>query len=90
MAQAIVNPEELRRFAAALKRFNNDLLNQMSALQGQLIRLGESWRDQEHEKFVEEFTQTMKVVNRFLQATNQHIPFLMRKAEKIEQYLQQK
>lgn len=90
MSQAIVDPAELRRFAAGLKRFNSELANQMSSLHGQLINLGESWRDQEHQKFAEEFTQTMKVMQRFLEASNQHIPFLMRKAERIEDYLQQK
>ena len=38
-------------------------------------------RDKEHEKFVEEFEQTLVAINRFAEATNQHIPFLMRKAE---------
>ncbi len=90
MPQAIVDPSELRRFAQNLKRFNNDLHTQMSALHGQLVGLGQTWRDKENEKFVEEFEQTMPVVSRFIEATNQHIPFLMRKAERVEEYLQQR
>jgi WXG100 family type VII secretion target len=90
MAQAIVNPEELRRFAQNLKRFNGDLQNSLTALHGQLTGLGSSWRDREHDKFVEEFEQTMQVVARFVDATNQHIPFLLRKADRIEDYLQQR
>ena len=90
MAQAIVNPDELRRFAQNLKRFNSDLTNSMAALHGQLAGLGSSWRDREHDKFVEEFEQTMQVIARFVDATNQHIPFLLRKAERIEDYLQQR
>lgn len=90
MAQAIVNPEELRRFAVNLRRFNNDLLNQMTAVHGQLVGLGQSWRDKEHEKFVEEFEQTLTVMKRFVEATNQHVPFLLRKAERVEDYLQQR
>jgi uncharacterized protein YukE len=90
MAQAIVNPDELRRFAQNLKRFNSDLTNSMGALHGQLSGLGSSWRDREHDKFVEEFEQTMQVIARFVDATNQHIPFLLRKAERIEDYLQQR
>ena len=90
MSKAHVDPAELRRFAAGLKRFNSELANQMSALHGQLINLGESWRDQEHQKFAEEFVQTMKVMQKFLEASQQHIPFLLRKAERIEDYLQQK
>ena len=90
MAQAIVDPGELRRFAQNLKRFNSDLQNSMTALHGQLGGLGASWRDREHDKFVEEFEQTMLVIGRFVDSTNQHIPFLMRKAERIEEYLQQR
>ncbi len=49
MAQAIVNPEEIRRFAARLKQTNNDIMNQMTVLHGQLSGLGQSWRDREHD-----------------------------------------
>lgn len=90
MAQAIVNPEELRRFAVNLRQFNNELLNQMTVVHGQLSGLGQTWRDKEHDKFVEEFEQTLQVMKRFVEATNQHVPFLLRKAERIEEYLQQR
>jgi uncharacterized protein YukE len=90
MGQAVVNPDELRRFAAQLRQFNNDLMNQMTVLHGQLLGLGQTWRDREHDKFVEEFEQTLQVVGRFVEATNQHVPFLLRKAAKVEEYLQQR
>jgi uncharacterized protein YukE len=90
MAQAIVNPEELRRFAARLKQFNNEMMTQLTTLHGQLSGLSQTWRDREHDKFVEEFETTLQVVKRFVDATNQHIPFLLRKAERIEEYLQQR
>jgi uncharacterized protein YukE len=90
MAQAVVNPEELRRFAVNLRQFNNELLNQMTVVHGQLVVLGRSRRDREHEKFVEEFEQTLQVMKRFVEATNQHVPFLLRKAERVEEYLQQR
>ena len=32
MSQAIVNPEELRRFAARLKQFNNEMIGQLTTL----------------------------------------------------------
>jgi uncharacterized protein YukE len=90
MAQAIVNPEELRRFAARLKQFNQELVNQLTVLHGQLSGLSQTWRDREHDKFVEEFEQTLQVVKRFVDASNEHIPFLVRKADRIEEYLQQR
>ncbi len=90
MSQAIVNPGEIRRFAARLKQFNNELLNQLTVLHGQLSGLGQSWRDREHDKFVQEFDQTMQVIKRFVDSTNQHIPFLLRKADRADEYLQQR
>jgi hypothetical protein len=90
MGQAIVDPAELRRFALQLRQFNNDLLNQMTVVHGQLLGLGQSWRDREHDKFVEEFEQTLTVVARFVEATNQHVPFLLRKADRVEEYLSQR
>jgi uncharacterized protein YukE len=90
MPQAIVDPGELKRFAHNLKQFNNELHNQILVLHGQLVGLGDSWRDQEHEKFVQEFEDTMRVIQHFMEASNEHVPFLLRKAERIEEYLQQR
>lgn len=90
MAKAIVDPEELRRFAQELKRFNDQLSQSTSVLQGRMHGLAQTWRDQEQAKFAEEFDQTIKALSRFMDASTQHIPFLLRKAEHIENYLQQR
>jgi uncharacterized protein YukE len=90
MSKAVVDPAELRRFAQDLKRFNSGLLTQMAVVQSRLNDLSQSWRDQEHKKFVEEFDTTMKALARYAEATDKHIPFLLRKAEKIEEYLNQR
>ncbi|MCS6852982.1 MAG: WXG100 family type VII secretion target [Gemmataceae bacterium] len=90
MPQAIVDPAELRRFAHNLKVFRSELENQISTLHGQMLRLGDTWRDQEHEKFLQEFEQTMQALTRFMAATDEHLPFLLRKAERVEEYLQQR
>jgi uncharacterized protein YukE len=88
MAQAIVDPIELRRFAHHLKQFNGEVRERLAALHGQLVSLGDTWRDQEHEKFTREFEETMNVLEAFLESADQHIPTLLRKAERIEEYLQ--
>lgn len=87
MAKAVVDPEELRRFAQDLKRFNTELKNQMTMLNGRFIGLGQTWRDQEQRKFAMEFDHTLKTLNRFMETSEEQIPFLLRKAEKIEEYL---
>lgn len=90
MSQAIVNPEELRRFAQTLKRFNAGLNEQLTALGGQLDGLSATWRDQENRRFAEEFAKNLRVMARFIETNEEYIPFLLRKAERIEEYLQQR
>ena len=90
MSKAIVDPAELRRFAQNLKNFNNEVGRQLSVLQGQFAGLGDSWRDQEHENFAGQFSETVQVLSRFMEASQLHIHFLLRKAERIDEYLQQR
>lgn len=90
MAQAIMDPEEVRRFATELKRFSQDVQTRAASLQARFTALGGSWQDQEHEKFSEEFLATMKALKKFLEIADQHAPYLMRKAQRIDQYLDQR
>ncbi len=90
MSQAVVDPGELKRFANHLKQFNTELRERLAALHGHLLGLGDTWRDQEHQKFAEQFEQTMQVIEGFLDVSEQHIPFLVRKAERVEEYLHQR
>jgi hypothetical protein len=51
----------------------------MSLLQARFAALGDTWQDQEHAKFSEEFRDTMKVLKKFIESSNVHTPFLLRK-----------
>ena len=90
MPQAIASPEDMEHFAQELKRFNDELAGSMTRLQGQFSRLGDTWRDQEHRKFAQEFEQTMRVLQHFRRSSDQQIPFLKRKAQQLRAYLQQR
>jgi uncharacterized protein YukE len=90
MSQAIIDPEEVRRFAAELKRFNGDLRERSSSLMSRFTSLGETWQDQEQEKFAAEFLQMMKTMKSFLELSERHTPYLLRKADRIQQYLDQR
>ncbi len=89
MTQAIVDPGELRRFAQMLRRFNEELNEKTGAVASQLNHLGQTWRDQEHLRFADEFVSNMKALGRFVESNEQFIPYLLRKAQLIEEYLQQ-
>ena len=90
MSKAIVDPNELRRFAEELKRFNGDRQNSMSSLQARFAALSDTWQDQEHAKFAQDFVETMKVLRRFMESSSQQGPFLLRKAQRIDEYLNQR
>ncbi|HEY5792203.1 MAG TPA: WXG100 family type VII secretion target [Chthoniobacterales bacterium] len=90
MAQAIMDPGEVRRFAQELKRFNEDVQGRAASLQARFAALGSSWQDQEHQQFSEEFITTMKVLRKFMEISEKHTPYLLRKAQRIEDYLDQR
>ncbi len=89
MTKAIVDPAELRRFAQLLRRFNEELNEKTGVLAAQLNELSQSWRDQEQIRFTDEFSANMKALGRFVESNEQYIPYLLRKAQLIEEYLRQ-
>lgn len=90
MAKAVADPEEIRRFAQLLKRFSSGMAQQMAQVNGQMASLGQTWRDQEHAKFQNEFEQTLRQLARFQESVDEQVPFLLRKADRIEEYLRQR
>jgi uncharacterized protein YukE len=90
MTQAIMDPERVRRFAEELQRFNRDIEGRMSTLQARFAALGDTWQDQEHAKFSDEFRQTMKALKKFIEISAEQTPYLLRKAQRIEEYLNQR
>ena len=90
MGQAIVDPAELRRFAGSLRKFSDEVVAQMQMVQRQLAALSSTWRDQEQQKFAEEFEQQLNTFGRFVEATGDYVPYLIRKAERVEEYQQQR
>jgi WXG100 family type VII secretion target len=90
MSKANVDPAELRRFAADLKRFNDELQGLVGTLNNKLRLLEGTWRDQEQRKFTEAFDQTVKSIGAFLENSHTHVQFLSKKAGAVEEYLKQR
>ena len=90
MQQAVIDPEQVKRFAEELQRFNRDLQHRLGSLQARFAALGETWQDQEHAKFSDEFKDTVKALRKFIELSDQHVPYLMRKVQRIEEYLKQR
>ena len=87
MVQAIADPQELRRFAANLRQFSNSLKEISGRARSQFGQLGNTWRDQEYQKFKREFDQTIAALNRFIPMAEQYAHYLNKKAEPLEAYL---
>ena len=90
MGKASVDPSELRRFAADLSRFNNELQGLVGGLHAKMRQLEQTWRDQEQRKFAEAFDGTVKGLANFLETSHTHVQFLGKKAALIEEYLKQR
>lgn len=90
MSRVDATPAELRRFAANLQNYITQVSESSFQLQAQFRQLSDTWRDQEHARFAQEFEQTMRVIDRFMNTAQQHVPFLLRKAQRLEDYLQQR
>ncbi|OGA17068.1 MAG: hypothetical protein A3I63_08420 [Betaproteobacteria bacterium RIFCSPLOWO2_02_FULL_66_14] len=90
MAQIHADPEQLKRFARDLSQFNIELANMMSRIRGSFSSLSDTWSDQEHAKFAEEFSRTMRQLDNFIVVADEHIPLLVRKAEHLERFLTQR
>ncbi len=90
MPQAIVDPAELRKFAKDLSRFNADLESLVGTIHAKMRNLEASWRDQEQRKFAESFADTVRVLARFAEANEQHVAFLMKKAQLVDEYLKRR
>jgi uncharacterized protein YukE len=87
MVQAIADPQELRRFSGNLRQFSNNLNEISRRAKSQFSQLGNTWRDQEYQKFKREFDQTMAALNRFIPMAEQYANHLAKKAEPLESYL---
>jgi uncharacterized protein YukE len=87
MSQAIVDPSELRKFAKDLAGFNQDVQSLVGGIHAKMRSLESTWRDQEQRKFAESFTETVRVLARFMDASEQHVTFLNKKAQLAEEYL---
>jgi uncharacterized protein YukE len=86
MTQVHIDPEQLRNFAGELKKFNKVVNSYFQAMPGEMNRLGNTWRDQEYEKFKRGFGPALQKLSVFTQETEKVIPQIERDASAIEDY----
>lgn len=89
-SQIHVDPEKLRSFASELKHFTDTVNHSVNTLKNNVSHLGESWRDDEFEKFKREFDSVQRYLTKFVEEAKNTTPQLERDANNIEEYLKLK
>lgn len=85
MAVIHLTPEEIRNFAHWLNQFNQNLAAQVTDLNHQYARLGESWRDPAYAQFAGDLADATQTLEHFSQAVDQMRQSLLALAERADQ-----
>jgi uncharacterized protein YukE len=81
------DPEEMKAFAHHLTKFAMDLRGLKTTTTMRRAHLAQSWRDQEHERFVEKYDQAIAPIDPLIQTLDDYSAFLRRKAGALEEFL---
>ena len=84
--QVIASPETMRDFARYLDQSNHQLADVMNYLSSRVSSLGDTWRDEHYQQFEDAFSQAARMVNVFLEQSENYVRYLHRKAEPLETY----
>lgn len=87
MSQVKGNPQEMRKFASALRRFSSQLESEVKRIDAQSRSVGETWNDSEYRKFIQEWSQMMATVKRFVREAPKYERHVTKKAADLEAYL---
>ena len=85
MPQVYVQPEKLRDFAKQLKTFSDVADQSVKSLKGEIARLSGTWRDQEFDRFVQQFGALQSLLKKFVEETKKTAPLLEKDASIIEE-----
>lgn len=88
MPRAIVDPREVRRFAALLHEIVGHLGNSKSSVSRDFIELHSVWKDAKYQQFEKVFLDTMRNLELFLKSSETYAQYLNKKAGLAERYLE--
>ncbi len=87
MGAAIGDPDEIRNFANALENYINNIDEETGRIESQFRQLGESWKDEQHQRFENDFNELRTQIAAFKEKTSEYPPHLFAMAADLEQYL---
>lgn len=86
MAQANADPDAMLDFVRALREFNSTVAGLHSHLTARFMKLSDSWKDADQQRFAQQFDLTTKNLRAFVEFSEAHIPVLTKKAEHLKEY----
>lgn len=87
MSQVRGNPQEMRKFAAALRRFTQQLETEVKRIDAQTRSVGQTWNDNEYHKFMQDWEQMLSGIKRFVNEAPRYERHVTKKAADLEAYL---
>lgn len=90
MSKAIVDPDQLRKFAGLLDQTANNIRDQKTAFLADFARLHETWRDDKYNHFDQVFTDSMKILEQYIKQCERYSIFLKQKASRAQKYIDQR
>jgi hypothetical protein len=88
MAQVIVDPDELERFAHSLLQFVDSLNDAVGNLNHAFASLGDTWQDGKRTQFEEDYATLLHQLNHFNMNAEEQAQYLIRLASSPQNYLQ--
>lgn len=87
MNKVFADPEELKKFAFYLEMRASELKDKIHHLEISFNTLSEYWKDPIHEKFKNQFIDSLKILKNFIIICFETSQYLKEKAKKLEDYL---
>ena len=88
MPRAIVDPREVRNFAALLHETVGHLRNSKYSVSRDFNELHSVWKDSKYSQFEKVFLDTMRHLELFLKSSEMYAQYLNKKAGLAERYLE--
>ena len=86
MQQIINDPQKLRDFCDQLSSHANYWQTSIEKLEAYMVRLGQTWRDEQFNEFGQKVTVLKSSLDEFAEVTQNTIAELLRDAEELEEY----
>ncbi len=78
--------ENLREFSSYLRNLSFNLSNEFDSARKAMYDVSEGWDDEENVLFMQEFEQTVEIINRIAGRMDEYGAFLSKKCDALEHY----